>query len=161
MEAALSKPLDYLTNILKDKGKLDETDMDKLADQLYKAGDEVVPQITGIFEALKNRGWDFRDNGSSSSTKNSIQSITEETADIIASYLNSIRLDVSVNREYIKIISDYLKNIPEMNAIAQSQLDAMNQLVSLAEYRNDRLDDMYSWMRSVTKDTGSKSLRIS
>lgn len=161
MEAALSKPLDYLTNILKDKGKLDETDMDKLADQLYKAGDEVVPQITGIFEALKNRGWDFRDNGSSSSTKNSIQSITEETADIIASYINSIRLDVSVNREYIKIISDYLKNIPEMNAIAQSQLDAMNQLVSLAEYRNDKLDDMYSWMRSVTKDTGSKSLRIS
>ena len=161
MEAALNKPLDYLTNILKDKGKLDETDMDKLADMLYKAGDEVVPQITGIFEALKNRGWDFRDNGSSSSTKNSIQSITEETADIIASYLNSIRLDVSVNREYIKIISDYLKNIPEMNAIAQSQLDAMNQLVSLAEYRNDRLDDMYSWMRSVTKDTGSKSLRIS
>ena len=161
MEAALREPLNYLTGILKDKGKLDETDMDKLADMLYKAGDEVVPQITGISEALKNRGWDFRDNGSSSSTKNSIQSITEETADIIASYLNSIRLDVSVNREYIKIISDYLKNIPEMNAIAQSQLNAMNQLVSLAEYRNDRLDDMYSWMRSVTKDTGSKSLRIS
>lgn len=161
MESALREPLNYLTGILKDKGKLDETDMDKLADMLYKAGDEVVPQITGIFEALKNRGWDFRDNGSSSSTKNSIQSITEETADIIASYLNSIRLDVSVNREYIKIISDYLKNIPEMNAIAQSQLNAMNQLVSLAEYRNDRLDDMYSWMRSVTKDTGSKSLRIS
>ena len=161
MEAALNKPLDYLTGILKDKGKLDETDMDKLADMLYKAGNEVVPQITGIYDAFKKRGWDFRDNGSSSSTKNSIQSITEETADIIASYLNSIRLDVSVNREYIKIISDYLKNIPEMNAIAQSQLDAMNQLVSLAEYRNDRLDDMYSWMRSVTKDTGSKSLRIS
>lgn len=161
MEAALNEPLNYLTGILKDKGKLDETDMDKLADMLYKAGDEVVPQITGIYDAFKKRGWDFRDNGSSSSTKNSIQSITEETADIIASYLNSIRLDVSVNREYIKIISDYLKNIPEMNAIAQSQLDAMNQLVSLAEYRNDRLDDMYSWMRSVTKDTGSKSLRIS
>ena len=161
MESALREPLNYLTGILKDKGKLDETDMDKLADMLYKAGNEVVPQITGIYDAFKKRGWDFRDNGSSSSTKNSIQSITEETADIIASYLNSIRLDVSVNREYIKIISDYLKNIPEMNAIAQSQLDAMNQLVSLAEYRNDRLDDMYSWMRSVTKDTGSKSLRIS
>ena len=161
MESALQEPLNYLTGILKDKGKLDETDMDKLADILYKAGDEVVPQITGLYDAFKKRGWDFRDNGSSSSTKNSIQSITEETADIIASYINSIRLDVSVNREYIKIISDYLKNIPEMNAIAQSQLDAMNQLVSLAEYRNDRLDDMYSWMRSVTKDTGSKSLRIS
>ena len=162
MEAALSKPLDYLTNILKDKGKLDETDMDKLADMLYKAGDEVVPQITGIFEALKNRGWDFRDNGSSSSTKNSIQSITEETADVIASYLNSIRLYCAEDNANLKQLAELTKSaLPEISIIAKSQLTAMNQLVSLAEYRNDRLDDMYSWMRSVTKDTGSKSLRIS
>lgn len=162
MEAALNKPLDYLTNILKDKGKLDETDMDKLADMLYKAGDEVVPQITGIFEALKNRGWDFRDNGSSSSTKNSIQSITEETADIIASYLNSIRLYCAEDNTNLKQLAELTKSaLPEISVIAKSQLNAMNQLVSLAEYRNDRLDDMYSWMRSVTKDTGSKSLRIS
>ena len=162
MESALQDPLNYLTGILKDKGKLDETDMDKLADKLYKAGDEVVPQITGIFEALKNRGWDFRDNGSSSSTKNSIQSITEETADIIASYLNSIRLYCAEDNTNLKQLTELTKSaLPEISVIAKSQLNAMNQLVSLAEYRNDRLDDMYSWMRSVTKDTGSKSLRIS
>lgn len=162
MESALREPLNYLTGILKDKGKLDETDMDKLADKLYKAGDEVVPQITGIFEALKNRGWDFRDNGSSSSTKNSIQSITEETADIIASYLNSIRLYCAEDNTNLKQLAELTKSaLPEISIIAKSQLTAMNQLVSLAEYRNDRLDDMYSWMRSVTKDTGSKSLRIS
>lgn len=161
MENALNKPLEYLTSILKNKGKLDETDMDELADQLYKVGDEVVPQLTGVFEALRKRGWDFRENGSSSSTKNSIKSITEDTADIITSYLNSIRLDVSVNRECIKTISDSLKNIPELNVIAKSQLTAMNQLVNLAEYRNGKLDDMYAWMRSITKETGVKSLRIS
>lgn len=160
MENALNKPLEYLTSILDKKGKLDETDMDELANQLYKVGDEVVPQLTGVFEALRKRGWDFRENGSSSSTKNSIKSITEDTADIIASYLNSIRLDVSVNRECIKTISDSLKNIPELNVIAKSQLTAMNQLVSLAEYRNGRLDDMYSWMRSITKETGARSIRI-
>ena len=160
MENALNKPLEYLTSVLKKKGKLDETDMDELADQLYKVGDEVVPQLTGVFEALRKRGWDFRENGSSSSTKNSIKSITEDTADIIASYLNSIRLDVSVNRECIKTISDSLKNIPELNVIAKSQLTAMNQLVNLAGYRNSRLDDMYSWMRSITKETGARSIRI-
>lgn len=160
MENALNKPLEYLTSILKKKGKLDETDMDELANQLYKVGDEVVPQLTGVFEALRKRGWDFRENGSSSSTKNSIKSITEDTADIIASYLNSIRLDVSVNRECIKTISDSLKNIPELNVIAKSQLTAMNQLVNLAGYRNSRLDDMYSWMRSITKETGARSIRI-
>lgn len=129
MESALQKPLDYLTNILKDKGKLDETDMNQLADLLYKAGDEAIPQITGIFEALKKRGLDLRDNGSSSSTKNSIQSITEETADILASYLNAVRLDVSVIREMQG------KFIPEMSEIAKSQLTQLN-LIAQNTLRN-------------------------
>lgn len=159
MESALKEPLKYLTSILEDKGQLDETDMDSLADMLYNVGDTVVPQITGIFDALKNRGWDFRENGSSSTT-NSIKSITEETADLLASYLNAIRLDVSVNREYIKSISDAVKSVPELNVIARSQLTAMNQLVSLAEYRNGVLDDMYSWMKSVTYGTGTKGVKV-
>lgn len=129
MENALRKPLGYLTDILKDKGKLDETDMNQLADLLYKAGDEAIPQITGIFEALKKRGLDLRDNGSSSSTKNSIQSITEETADILASYLNAVRLDVSVIREMQG------KFIPEMSEIAKSQLTQLN-LIAQNTLRN-------------------------
>lgn len=129
MENALRKPLGYLTDILKDKGKLDETDMNQLADLLYKAGDEAIPQITGIFEALKKKGLDLRDNGSSSSTKNSIQSITEETADILASYLNAVRLDVSVIREMQG------KFIPEMSEIAKSQLTQLN-LIAQNTLRN-------------------------
>ena len=129
MEFALQKPLDYLTNILKDKGKLDETDMNQLANLLYKAGDEVVPQITGIFEAYKKIGLDLSDNGSSSSTKNSIKSITEETADILASYLNAVRLDVSVIREMQG------KFIPEMSEIAKSQLTQLN-LIAQNTLRN-------------------------
>lgn len=161
MENALQEPLNYLTDILKDKGKLDETDMDQLANLLYKAGDEVVPQITGIFEALKKRGLDLRDNGSSSSTKNSIKSITEETADILASYLNSIRLYCAEDNANLKQLTELTKSaLPEISVIAKSQLTAMNQLVTLAEYRNGRLDDMYDWMRSVTRESGSKSLRL-
>ena len=129
MENALRKPLGYLTDILKDKGKLDETDMDQLANLLYKAGDEAVPQITGIFEALKKRGLDLRDNSSSSSTKNSIKSITEETANILASYLNAVRLDVSVIREMQG------KFIPEMSEIAKSQLTQLN-LIAQNTLRN-------------------------
>nr|DAU24792.1 MAG TPA: tail tape measure protein [Caudoviricetes sp.] len=161
MEFALQEPLNYLTKTLKDKGKLDETDMNKLANLLYKAGDEVVPQITGLFEALKKTGLDLMDNGSSSSTKNSIQSITEETADILASYLNSIRLYCAEDNANLKQLTELTKSaLPEISVIAKSQLTAMNQLVTLAEYRNGRLDDMYDWMRSVTRESGSKSLRL-
>ena len=159
MENALRKPLGYLTDILKDKGKLDETDMDQLADLLYKAGDEVVPQITGIFEALKKRGLDLRDNGSSSSTKNSIKSITEETADILASYLNAVRLDVSVIREMQG------KFIPEMSEIAKSQLTQLN-LIAQNTLRNadaaERIDKTVSELNDNFNRVinGTKSLKM-
>ena len=159
MEAALQKPLDYLTNILKDKGKLDETDMNQLADLLYKAGDEAIPQITGIFEALKKRGLNLRDNGSSSSTKNSIKSITEETADILASYLNAVRLDVSVIREMQG------KFIPEMSEIAKSQLTQLN-LIAQNTLRNadaaERIDKTVSELNDNFNRVinGTKSLKM-
>lgn len=159
MELALQKPLDFLTGVLQKNGKLDEGDMLTFTDMIMDAGEGAVTQLTGIFEGLKKKGLDLRDSAGSSSS-NTVKGITEETADIIASYLNSIRLDVSVKREYVKSIADNVASLPQLNIIAQSQLTAINQLVMLAEYRNGKLDDMYSWMKSVTSDTGSKKIRV-
>ena len=128
MEKALEKPMEWLTGILDEKGKLDETDMNDFADKLYEVGENVVPQLTGIFDALKEKGLDLRENGSSSAT-NSIKGITEETADILASYLNAVRLDVSVIREMQG------KFIPEMSEIAKSQLTQLN-LIARNTLRN-------------------------
>ena len=159
MEKALEKPLEFLTSELDKNGKLDESSMTTLVDMLYNAGEEAIPQITKLYDMLKERGLDLRENGSSSTT-NSIKGVTEETADLLASYINDIRLNVSVDRENIKLIADAVTGLPELNVIAQSQLTAMNQLVTLAEYRNSKLDDMYSWMRAVTSGTGTKSIRM-
>lgn len=128
MEKALEKPLEWLTGILDEKGKLDETDMDDFADKLYQVGENVVPQLTGIFDALKEKGLDLRENGSSSTT-NSIKGITVETADLLASYLNAVRLDVSVIREMQG------KFLPEMSEIAKSQLTQLN-LIARNTLRN-------------------------
>lgn len=160
MEKALKKPLEWLTGILDEKGKLDETDMDDFADKLYQVGENVVPQLTGIFDALKEKGLDLRENGSSSAT-NSIKGITEDTADLLCSYVNSIRLYCAEDNQNLKQLTELTKSsLPEISIIAKSQLTAMNQLVTLAEYRNGKLDDMYDWMRSVTRESGSKSLRL-
>ena len=160
MEKALEKPLEWLTSVLDEKGQLDETDMINFAKQVNEIGDKVVPQITGLADALKNEGLDMREDGSSSAT-NSIKGITEETADILASYLNSIRLYCAEDNANLKQLTELTKSVlPEISVIARSQLTAMNQLVTLAEYRNGRLDDMYDWMRSVTRESGSKSLRL-
>lgn len=65
--------------------------MDDFADKLYQVGENVVPQLTGIFDALKEKGLDLRENGSSSLT-NSIKGITEETGDLLHPILT--RLDL-------------------------------------------------------------------
>lgn len=82
--------------------------------------DELSKQIEGTRDFLKKTyGWS---DNSSSSSRNSIKSITEETGDLIASYLNAIRLDCSVMR------AEQAKYYPEMSEIAKSQLSQLNTI---------------------------------
>lgn len=135
MEKALEKPLEWLTGILDEKGKLDETDMDDFADKLYQVGENVVPQLTGIFDALKEKGLDLRENGSSSLT-NSIKGINEEEIGLLASYLNSIRLYCAEDNANLKQLTELTKSaLPEMSEIAKSQLTQLN-LIAQHTLRN-------------------------
>lgn len=158
MEKALEKPLEWLTSVLDKKGQLDETDMINFAKQVNEIGDKVVPQITGLVDALKNEGLDMREDGSSSAT-NSVKSITEETADLLVSYVNSIRLDLSVVREMQG------KFLPEMSEIAKSQLAQLN-LIAQNTLRNadaaERIDKTVSELNDNFNRVinGTKSLKM-
>lgn len=160
MEAALQGPLDNLTEIIKQKGKLEPEDVVKVADDLYNGTNNAAENITAILERLKNMGLDLSENGDGSVT-NGIKNITEETADILASYVNAIRLDVSVNRAQVKDIGELLKmRLPEMGQIQKAQLGQLTQIVMLAEARNEKLDRMMDWMNAVST-SGRKKLYIS
>ena len=160
MEAALQGPLDNLTEIIKKKGKLEPEDVVKVADDLYNGTNNAAENITAILERLKNMGLDLSENGDGSVT-NGIKNITEETADILASYVNAIRLDVSVNRSQVKDIGELLKmRLPEMGQIQKAQLGQLTQIVMLAEARNEKLDRMMDWMNAVST-SGRKKLYIS
>jgi hypothetical protein len=160
MEAALQGPLDNLTEIIKKKGKLEPEDVVKVAEDLYNGTNDAAENITAILERLKEMGLDFTENGDGSVT-NGIKNITEETADILASYVNAIRLDVSVNRAQVKDIGELLKmRLPEMGQIQKAQLGQLTQIVMLAEARNEKLDRMMNWMDAVST-SGRKKLYIS
>lgn len=160
MEAALQGPLDNLTEIIKQKGKLEPEDVVKVADDLYNGTNDAAENITAILERLKDMGLDLSENGDGSVT-NGIKNITEETADILASYVNAIRLDVSVNRAQVKDIGELLKmRLPEMGQIQKAQLGQLTQIVMLAEARNEKLDRMMDWMNAVST-SGRKKLYIS
>lgn len=160
MEVALQGPLDNLTEIIKQKGKLEPEDVVKVADDLYNGTNDAAENITAILERLKDMGLDLSENGDGSMT-NGIKNITEETADILASYVNAIRLDVSVNRAQVKDIGELLKmRLPEMGQIQKAQLGQLTQIVMLAEARNEKLDRMMDWMNAVST-SGRKKLYIS
>ena len=128
----------------------------RLSAEAYKELSEQTRQTRDVLKKLY--GWSDKD--SKSRAGSNIKGITEETADILASYVNAIRLDVFVDRPNIQKIADAVASIPEMSGIAQSQLSQLTTLVSLAQYRNGRLDDMYDWMRSITKEGGTKHLAV-
>ena len=82
--------------------------------------DELSKQIEATRDYLKKTyGWS---DNSSSSSRNSVKSITEETGDLIASYLNEIRADCAVMR------AEQAKYYPEMSEIAKSQLTQLNAI---------------------------------
>ena len=126
MEIALQPTLDSLKEILKQKGKLDETDIPGIANDLIEAGNNTVENITNILDALKEQGWDLSENGTLS-VSNSIKSITEDTADILAAYVQAMRADLSVvrnmhERYYPQFSEIGNAQIIQMKAIAQNTL---------------------------------------
>lgn len=152
LEVALKPTLVNLENKLKaNGGKLEAEDVLSITDSLIDAEGNAIDSIVSILDSLKEKGLDLSENGSLS-TSNTIKGITEETADL-ASYINAIRLDVSVNRTNLAIVVEAVKLLPNLNVIAQSQLTQLNTLVSLSQARNDKLDQMYDWMRSTTNGT--------
>ena len=158
MEKALEKPLEWLTGILDEKGKLDETDMDDFADKLYQVGENVVPQLTGIFDALKEKGLDLRENGSSSLT-NSIKGINEEEIGLLASYLNSIRLYCAEDNANLKQLTELTKYaLPEMSVIAKSQLAQLNAIAQNTLRSADAAEHIDYLFNSVIN--GTKKIRI-
>lgn len=113
LDTATGKVLSEYTN----------TEMEEIGKDLA----DVTKQIEASRDYLK-RYYGWSDNSSSSLT-NSVKGITEDTGDLIASYLNNIRLDVSVIRE------EQVKCMSESNEIAKSQLTQLN-FISANTLRN-------------------------
>lgn len=153
LEIAFVPVQEMLREKLKENnGKLKTTDIAEIGKELDTALGNSVDNVTGLLDELKKKGWDLSENGSLS-VSNSIKGVTEETADLLASYINAIRLDVSVNRANIEQMVEAVKKIPNLTVIAQSQLTQLNTLVSLAQSRNEKLDMMYDWMKATTNGT--------
>ena len=89
--------------------------------------EDLTKQIEATRDYLKKvYGWS---DNSSSSSRNSVKGITEEAGDLIASYLNSIRLYCAEDNTNLKQLTELAKSaLPEMSEIAKSQLSQLNAI---------------------------------
>lgn len=104
-------------------------------------------------------------NTESSSTSSSIKGMTEQTADLLASYLNAIRADVSVIRQLqAGKMGDYMDS---MSLMAKSQVQYQSQIAAntlrnaeAAEKIVTSNDEILYLFRAVTNDTKMVSTRV-
>lgn len=94
-------------------GQFNETETLKILGKFFGENGEFAKVINSAEEFYKlaeqASGFDFTSEDSKSSAASStIKSVTEQTADLIASYINGMRGDVSVNRA---LLSQYLPDI--------------------------------------------------
>lgn len=82
-----------------------------------------------------------------------IQAVTEDTANLLASYINAIRADVSVIRMLTQMQSDALTN-----PIAQAQITSLNAIATNTLRNAEAAERIESTLRSVVTvgSTGSK-----
>lgn len=127
---------------------------------LQNKWDNIVNQALAERDALKETmGW--KDSSSSSGLSKGIQGVTEDTANLLGSYINGIRLDVSAKRVLLEKIGNDI--LPKYNVLAEAQLKQLNMIVENTKRMadsNDAILDEVSELRNEihsaksTKDKG-------
>ena len=119
--------------------------------------EELSKQIEATRDYLKKTyGWS---DNSSSSSRNSVKGITEEAGDLIASYLNSIRLYCAEDNTNLKQLTELAKSaLPEMSVIAKSQLAQLNAIAQNTLRSADAAEHIDYLFNSVIN--GTKKIRI-
>ena len=152
MEPLLKPVEDYITNEMNAKnGRLDENSIIGIGNLLMQQTDEGVRVITGILDRLKDAGWDLSDAEDNANTLGKgIASITEDTADLLASYINAIRADVAAIRALEEKILE--SGFADINSNLALQLTELRNISAFAE-RNalaaERILDLFDSVTTV------------
>ena len=148
----------FIQQFEKDNGKLTEFSMQYLAN-IYNGAEKAVEYTEAYLEGLKKMGIDLSESSkdASSGLSKGIQSVTEDTANLLGSYLNSIRYDSSVQRNLIEQLVNV--DVPQMSIIAQAQLQQLQQVAANTKRNADAADRIYELVNKVV-DKGSNKLKI-
>lgn len=86
-----------------------------------------------------------------------IQGVTEDTANLLGSYLNAIRQSVHVKQQLLEQLVG--SDVPKMNYLAEAQLQQLQMVVANTKRNADTADKIYSLIDRVV-DKGGNRLKI-
>ena len=111
---------------------LDEKELESIADYLMGVSEKtddyysMLDKLNNYMEKKYGISMKEEEEDSGSGLSKGIQNVTENTANLLASYRNAIRADVSVKREYVRRLVEEL--FPAYNVIAQAQLQQLTMI---------------------------------
>lgn len=111
---------------------LDERELESVADYLMGVSEKtddyysMLDKLNNYMEKKYGISMKEEEEDSGSGLSKGIQNVTENTANLLASYINAIRADVSVKREYVRRLVEEL--FPAYNVIAQAQLQQLTMI---------------------------------
>jgi uncharacterized membrane protein len=111
---------------------LDEKELESIADYLMGVSEKtddyysMLDKLNNYMEKKYGISMKEEEEDSGSGLSKGVQNVTENTANLLASYINAIRADVSVKREYVRRLVEEL--FPAYNVIAQAQLQQLTMI---------------------------------
>lgn len=148
----IKKLYDKWTKYAESDNKIDKWEADALRDEYEKLAQDMLDKRN---EMAKTFGWG--NGGESNSLGKSVQSLTEDTGNLVASYLNATRADVSIIKMHVEKFLN--ETYPSVNLMAESQLQQLT-LIANNTGRNAGLVEEIRDMINIVVDKGGRKIRM-
>lgn len=110
--------------------KLDNSELENIADYLMGVSsktDDYYDALDKLNEYMEKKyGVSMKEEAESSGLSKGIEGVTEDTANLLASYLNSVRSDVAMKLQLVRQIVD--EYFPRANFLAEAQLTELKAI---------------------------------
>lgn len=130
-------------------GKLTEDEISQVAERVLSLQDNIEKwgdTVNKLIDGLKESGVQFGD--SASGLSKGIQGVTENTADLLASYINGMRADLSLVRESLRELAE--ENLAGFGAVARQQLSELRSISANTLRNADATVELLSILRANT-----------
>lgn len=111
---------------------LSPEDAAKMQEYIARIKNKGIPAAQELYDAIDSAtGGLLSDSSASDSLREGIEGIKEDQADLLASYLNAVRADVSIQTtvHWPRLLDE---SLPQISVIAQSQLDCQRRIAEYA-----------------------------